>query len=153
MAKTIQVELAAASCKAGIGYAQKHLTTSPKDAVICCEGMCLKGETARRAANMIAHELVPDRSVRICHGGLLEEAGGMRDLVQRANRVLVLDGCGMACGTRLTKGAFPDLEPEVVFTNQLYESDPELFGVDEVPDSQISENSRKVAEQVVQKYF
>jgi hypothetical protein len=59
----------------------------------------------------------------------------------------------MACGTRLTKGAFPNLEPEVVFTNRLFECDPELFGVDEMPESQISENSLKVADQVVQKYF
>jgi hypothetical protein len=91
--------------------------------------------------------------VRICHGGLLEEAGGMRDLVQRANRVLVLDGCGMACGTRLVKGAFPNLEPVVVFTNELFECDQDLFGVDEMPDSQISANAGKVAEQVAGKYF
>ncbi|HYA43287.1 MAG TPA: putative zinc-binding protein [Syntrophobacteraceae bacterium] len=153
MANTIQVELAEISCKAGVGYAQKHLTTPPKDAIICCEGMCLKGETARRAANLIAHKLVPDRAVRICHGGLLEEAGGMRELVKRAKRVLVLDGCGMACGTRLTKGAFPDLEPRVVFTNELFECDQEIFGVEDMPDSQISADSRKVADQIVQKFF
>jgi len=149
----MHVELAATSCRAGVGYAQKHLTTPPKDAVICCEGMCLKGETARRAANMIAHKLVPGRAVRICHGGLLEESGGMRDLVQRANRVLLLDGCGMACGTRLTKGAFPDLKPQVVFANQLYECDQDLFGVDELPDPKINDNAGKVAAQVVTKYF
>ncbi len=153
MAKTIQVELAAASCKAGIGYAQKHLTTPPKDAVISCEGMCLKGETARRAANLIAHKLVPDRAVRICHGGLLEESGGMKDLVQRANWVLVLDGCGMACGTRLTKGALPGLEPEVVYANEFYKLDQEVFGVDEVPDAEISANAETVAKQVIERYF
>ncbi len=102
---------------------------------------------------MIAHKLVPDKTVRICHGGLLEEKGGMKDLVQRADRVLVLDGCGMACGTRLTKGAFPNLEPEVVYTNQLYECDQEIFGVDEMPDSQINENAKKVAAQITAKYY
>lgn len=153
MAKTLEIQLSEHSCAAGLGYAQKQSSTPAKDAVICCEGMCLKGETARRAANLIAHKLVPDKAVRICHGGLLEEGGGMRDLVQRANRVLVLDGCGMACGTRLTKGAFPNLEPRVVFTNQLFECDQDLFGVNEVPDPQISANAAKVAAQVVAKYF
>ncbi len=153
MAETIKIQLAEQSCGAGLRYAQKQTSTPPKDAVICCEGMCLKGETARRAANLIAHKLVPDKAVRICHGGLLEAAGGMRDLVQRANRVLILDGCGMACGTRLTRGAFPDLEPEVVFTDKLFEYDQDLFGVDEMSDSQISANASKVAEQVVEKYF
>lgn len=153
MAKTIQIQLTEHSCPAGIRYAQIQSSGQPKDAVICCEGMCLKGETARRAANLIAHKLVPDKAVRICHGGLLEESGGMRDLVQRANRVLILDGCGMACGTRLTKGAFPDLQPEVEFTDGLFEYDKDLFGVDEMPDSQINANAGKVAEQIVKKYF
>jgi uncharacterized metal-binding protein len=153
MAKTIEIQLAEHSCAAGLRYAQKQSSIPPKDAVICCEGMCLKGETARRAANLIAHKLVPDKAVRMCHGGLLEAAGGMRDLVQRANRVIVMDGCGMACATRLTKGAFPDLEPQVVFTDKLFEYDPDLFGVDEMPDSQIGANAEKIATQVVAKYF
>lgn len=153
MAQTIQIQLTEGSCEAGLRYAQKHLSTPPKDAVICCEGMCLKGETARRAANLITHKLVPDKAVRICHGGLLEATGGMRDLVRRANKVLILDGCGMACATRLTKSAFPEIEPQVVFTDRLFEYDQDLFGVDEMNDSQINANARKVAEQVAENYF
>ncbi len=153
MAKTIEIQLAEHSCAAGLRYAQKQSSFPPKDAVICCEGMCLKGETARRAANLIAHKLVPNRATRICHGGLLEETGGMRDLVQKANRVLVLDGCAMACGKRLTEGAFPGLEPEVVFTDKLFEYDQDLFGVNEIPDLQIVANAEKIAAQVVAKYF
>lgn len=153
MAQTIQIQLAEKSCAAGVRYAERHTTRPPKAAVLCCEGMCLKGETARRAANLIAHKLAPDKAVRICHGGLLEASGGMRDLVQRADRVLVLDGCGMACGARLVKGAFPDLKPEVVFADQMFEYDPGLFGVDETPDAEINANAQKVAAQVVEKFF
>ena len=43
MAQMIQIKLAEQSCSAGIRYAEKQATTPPKDAVICCEGMCLKG--------------------------------------------------------------------------------------------------------------
>ena len=153
MVKTMQIQLAERPCAAGLRYAQKQWSTPPKDAVICCEGMCLKGETARRAANLIAHKLVPDKAVRICHGGLLEETGGMRDLVQRANRVLILDGCGMACGARLTRGAFPNLTPEVVFIDRLFECDPDLFGVDDMREAEINENAQRVAAKVVKEYF
>lgn len=151
MAETIQIQLTDRSCAAGLRYAQKQTTTPPKDAVLCCEGMCLKGETARRAANLIAHILLPEKTVRICHGGLLEVSGGMRDLVKSAERVLILDGCGMACGTRLAKAAFPDLKPDVVFTDRLFEYDQDLFGVNEMDDAQINANARKVADQVVEK--
>ena len=153
MAGTIEIKLAERACAAGMRYAENHSTTPPKDAVISCEGMCLKGETARRAANLVAHKLVPERAVRICHGGLLEAAGGMRSLVERAERVLVLDGCGMACGTRLTKGAFPNLTPVVVFTDRLFEYDPNLFGVDEMPEAEINANANKVATKIVKDCF
>jgi hypothetical protein len=59
----------------------------------------------------------------------------------------------MACGARLAKGAFPGLKPEVVFTDKFFEYDQSLFGVDEMADSEISANARKVADQVVAKYF
>jgi uncharacterized metal-binding protein len=153
MADTIQIELSPQSCGAGRQYAQKQSAGPPKDAILCCEGMCLKGETARRAANLIGHRLQPEKTVRICHGGLLEKSGGMRDLIKRAPRVLILDGCGMACCSRLTKAAFPDLQPQVIFTNEMttYAGDP--FGIDEVPDAEINANAQSVAATLVSKYY
>ncbi len=149
MSQTIQVKLTEQRCELGDAYARKHMTTPPKAAVLSCEGMCLRGEVARRAANLLAHELAPDKVVRICHGGLLEVSGGMRDLVERADQVLMLDGCGLACGTRLLKGAFPELHPVVVFTNQLFDCDPGLFGVDEVSEADINRYARIVAEKIL----
>ncbi|UCD32960.1 MAG: putative zinc-binding protein [Desulfobacterales bacterium] len=153
MVETIQIKLTNQACPAGLHYAQKHATAPPKDAVISCEGVCLKGETARRAANLIAHRLAPDKAVRICHGGLLEVAGGMRDLVERVDRVLVVDGCPMACGTRIAKGAFPDLKPEIVFTDKLFELDSNLFGANEMSETDINNNAQEVATKIIRKYF
>jgi uncharacterized metal-binding protein len=153
MADTIHVELSNQSCSAGLQYAQRQSAGPAKDAILCCEGMCLKGETARRAANLMGHQLVPEKAVRICHGGLLEKNGGMRDLVQRAHRVLILDGCGMACCTRLTKAAFPDLQPEVVFTDKMTSYAGNPFGIDEVPEAEIMANAQNVATALVGKYY
>jgi uncharacterized metal-binding protein len=149
LAGTIQVKLTDARCEMGDSYAQKHMTTSPKAAVLSCEGMCLRGEVARRAANLIAFELAPDRAVRVCHGGLLETGGGMRDLVERADTILMLDGCGMACGTRLLKGAFPDRRPTVVFTSGMFECDATVFSVNEMADAEIRQYAGTVAARVV----
>lgn len=153
MAEMIQVRLSNGSCGAGLEYARKHSGGPAKDAILCCEGMCLKGETARRAANLMAHRLVPEKTVRICHGGLLETNGGMRDLVQGANRVLILEGCGMACSTRLTKAAFPDLKPEVVFTDKMTTYNGNPFGIDEVPEAELNANAENVATAVASKYY
>ena len=153
MAETIQVKLTDQVCPLGTVYAQKHMTTPPKAAVISCEGMCLRGEIARRAANLIARQLAPEKAVRICHGGLLETGGGMKELVQRADRVLVLDGCFMLCGTRLTQGAFPDLTPDVVIIDKLFEFDHNLFGVDEMPEAEIQAHAQTAAKKIVTEYL
>lgn len=149
MTDTIQVRLTNQRCELGDAYAQRHWTTPPKIAVLSCEGMCLRGEVARRAANLIAHELAPDRTVRVCHGGLLETSGGMRELVERADQILLLDGCALACGTRLLKGAFPESKPGVAFTDRLFELDRPVFSVDEVTEGEIKTYARTVAEKVL----
>src|SRR5512135_2508991 len=149
MADTIQVRLTDQRCELGDAYAQKHWTTPPKIAVLSCEGKCLRGEVARRAANLIAHELEPDRTVRVCHGGLLETSGGMRELVERADHILLLDGCSLACGTRLLKGAFPASKPNVAFTDQLFELGYPAFSVDEVTEAELKAYARTVAERVI----
>ncbi len=152
MAGTIQVRLTDERCELGDGYASRHMTSAPKTAVLACEGMCLRGDVARRAANLIAHELAPERAVRVCHGGLLETSSGMRDLVERADKVLLLDGCGLACGTRLLKGAMPEVKPVVAITNQLFDEDSVPFGVEEVPEEEIKGYARTVAEKVLAKH-
>ena len=149
MAGTIAVRMTDRRCPLGDAYAARHLTTPPKTAVLSCEGMCLRGEIARRAANLVAHELAPERAVRVCHGGLLETGGGMRDLVEKADQVVVLDGCSMACGTRLLQGAIPQVKPRVVFTDSLTTLDRAMFGVDEMPEPEIGARARAVAERVV----
>ncbi len=153
MADKIQIELSNQSCGAGLEYARRQSAGPAKDAILCCEGMCLKGETARRAANLIGHQLLPEKTVRICHGGLLEKNGGMRDLIQRANRVLILDGCGMACCSRLTRAAFPDLQTDVVFTDKMTSYAGNPFGIDEVPEAEIRLNAQNVATALVSKYY
>ncbi len=149
MAETIEVKLTDQRCALGDAYARKHLTSPPKTAVLSCEGMCLRGEVARRAANLIAHQLAPETAVRICHGGLLESSSGMRDLVERANRVLMLDGCFLACGTRLLRGALPQVKPVVVFTDRLFDSGEAPFGVEEVEAEVIEAYAREVAKRVM----
>jgi uncharacterized metal-binding protein len=149
MTATIHVRLTDQRCELGDAYAQKHWTIPPKIAVLSCEGMCLRGEVARRAANLIAYELAPDRTVRVCHGGLLETSGGMRELVERADHILLLDGCSLASGTRLLKGAFPDSKPNVAFTDQLFELNRPAFSVDEVTEAEIRAYARTVADKVI----
>jgi uncharacterized metal-binding protein len=150
MANSIEVKVLNRSCGAGDVYAAEQMKDKPKTAIVSCEGACLKGEIARRAANIVAHELAPEKVARICHGGaFMLDRGGMRELVEEAERAIVVEGCPMACGTRIAKAAFPDKEFEVVVANSLYEGDDSLFGVNELPDEEIDAMARKVALEIV----
>lgn len=150
MADTIAIPVSTAHCPLGERYARRHLTTPPKTAVLSCEGACLRGEVARRAANVVTHELAPERTVRICHGGLLEPAGGgMRALVEHADHVLMLDGCAMACGERLLRAAIPGIQPTIIVTDQLFEFDRNAFALEEMSDHDIAAHARTVAGRVL----
>ncbi|HSH71232.1 MAG TPA: putative zinc-binding protein [Deferrisomatales bacterium] len=154
MSHTINVQILDRGCAAGDSYAAKHATGEPKAAVVSCEGACIKGEVARRAANVITHELAPERAVRICHGGgFLLTQGGMRELVEQAEQVVVVDGCSLVCGTRLAKAAFPEKELDTVVANSFYVGDEALFGVNELADEEINAKARQVAKQILAKHL
>ncbi|GAB6285033.1 MAG: hypothetical protein STSR0009_12340 [Methanoregula sp.] len=139
-------------CPACEEYAEKNATTPPKIAVMACEGACAKGEVARRAANMVAHRLARDETVRICLGGAFTKDTGQRNLVRRAEKVIAIEGCFIHCAARMMAGVLPDFEPVVVQADTLYDSSMIPFGIDEVPDEMFTVYAYKVAEQVVLDY-
>lgn len=147
MSRTIEVPLTEQHCPLGQAYARRHLTSPPKTAVLSCEGACLRGEIARRAATLLARD-APDRFVRVCHGGLLETGGGMRELVSHADRVLMLDGCAMSCGARLLGAAMPEVRSSQVVTDGLFQFDRALFSQEDMGEAEIGEHARSVAERV-----
>jgi hypothetical protein len=61
---TLEIEGIKGVCSAGEVYARKTMAEK-KIPIFSCEGPCIRGDIARRAANMVAHE-VPSFA-RACH--------------------------------------------------------------------------------------
>ena len=78
-------------------------------AVMSCEGACLRGEVARRAANILCHSLAPEKTARICLGSAFTKDTGQRALVRNAPRVIALEGCAINCSSRMMAGAIDGL--------------------------------------------
>jgi uncharacterized metal-binding protein len=116
--------------------------------IMCCEGACLRGEIARQASNLVCHKLAPDKTVRLCLGGAFTKDTGQRGLVRNGQRVIALEGCFLECSSRMMKGAIPNLQPEIIIADGLYDFDRSLFGIDEMPESQIKIHAESVAKQV-----
>jgi len=147
--ETINLEKTDNFCPACEEYVREHSVSPPKIAVIACEGACAKGEVARQAANLIAHRLAPDQTVRICLGGAFTKEGGQRDLVRRAENVLAIEGCFIDCSSRMMKGVIPDLKPTIIRADQLYDAKMP-FGLDELAHEMSIIYAGEVAKKVVQ---
>lgn len=146
--ETIRIEKAENGCHLCEEYAEKQ--NSKPVAVICCEGACLRGEVARKAANILCHELLPEKTVRICLGGAFTKNTGQRGLVRGADRVLALEGCHVNCASRMMAGVIQGLQAEVVNVSKHYDFDRSLFGVEEMAEDEIRAHARTVAGKMVE---
>ncbi len=149
--KTIAIEEAPFCCPLAKGYVEKHSTTPPKIPVIACEGSCLRGEVARQAANRVTYKLVPEKTVRICFQGIV--GGGCEEgiLLERADKVLFVEGCALKCSSRLVNGAVEiKAKADVVVADYLYEFNHRLFGIDEMPEDEIKVHAEEVAKKLVE---
>src|SRR6266496_2084627 len=101
--ETVKIEKTANVCSLCEDYARKQAL---KDVVIMsCEGGCLRGEVARRAANILCFELAPEKTARLCLGGAFTKDSGQRALARNAGKVLAIEGCFIECASRMMKGA------------------------------------------------
>lgn len=144
--ETIHIEASDQVCPVCERYASAN-STKPV-VVMSCEGACLRGEVARRAANLLCHRLAPESTVRLCLGGAFTKDGGQRGLVRNAERVVAIEGCFLECASRMMKGVVPDLAPEVVIADRLYQLDSALFGIDEMSDDDMQRRAAEVAAKV-----
>ena len=145
--ETVRIEKTSNVCPMCENYAQKQ--ASKPVAIMSCEGACLRGEVARRAANLICHSLAPEKTVRICLGGAFTKDTGQRHLVRKAKRVIVLEGCFINCSSRMMKSVISEFEPEVIVADKLYDFDRSLFGIDEMSEDEIKTHSQDVAKRIV----
>jgi uncharacterized metal-binding protein len=143
-----KIEKVTGKCPACEDYAEINSTTPPKIAVMACEGACARGEVARRAANMVAHRLAREETVRICLGGAFTKDTGQRNLVRRADKVVAIEGCFINCSSRMMAGVLPEVQPVLVRADLIHQVDLP-FGIDEVPDEMFTVYAYKVAEKVV----
>jgi uncharacterized metal-binding protein len=141
--ETVKIEKTDKVCLLCEDYAKRQ--ASKAVVVMCCEGGCLRGEVARRAANMLCFELAPEKTARLCLGGAFTKDTGQRALARNAKRIVAIEGCFIECATRMMKGAVPNLKPEVVIADTLYDFDRRLFSIEEMSESELNAHSRKVA--------
>lgn len=148
--EVVRIEKARNNCQLCDDYAERQ--KAKPIAVMCCEGACLRGEIARRAANILCHSMAPEKTVRICLGGAFTKDTGQRNLVRNAARLIALEGCFVNCSSRMMNGVIEGLEPEVVIADRLFDFDRKLFGVEEMSSEEIQAHASTVAGKIAATY-
>ena len=104
--------------------------------VMACEGACLRGELARLTANYLCDEIAPEQTARLCLGGAFTKDTGQRNLARKAQKVVAIEGCPIACASRMMQAVVPEMTPEVLMIPKLTSFDPGLFSIRDMPEEE-----------------
>lgn len=144
---TLEVEGVKGVCPAGEVYA-KQTIAEKKIPVFSCEGPCIRGEIARLAANLVAHE-VPSLA-RACHAEtFLVPHSSMARWVKSAEKTIMIDGCFLKCHGRVLKKLIGEDKVVHIDALPLYKKYIDIFLMDDVPEEERKAVARQVADKII----
>ena len=144
---TLEVEGVKGVCPAGEVYA-KQTIAEKKIPVFSCEGPCIRGEIAKLAANLVAHE-VPSLA-RACHAEtFLVPHSSMARWVKSAEKTIMIDGCFLKCHGRVLKKLIGEDKVVHIDALPLYKKYIDIFLMDDVPEEERNAVARQVADKII----
>ena len=142
----VKVDGVTGICPAGEAWAEKQILQK-KVPVLACEGPCIRGDIARRAANIIGKQRP---YARACYAEMaFVPYSSMRRWVKEADKIIMVDGCFLQCIGRVLNNM---VDPEkIVHIDALsyYKKYTDLFDMDDVPESERIDTAREVADKIL----
>lgn len=146
---SLEVEGVKGFCPAGEVYAKQQIAKKSVP-VLSCEGPCIRGEIARLAANLVAHE-VPSFA-RACHAEtFLVPHSSMAHWVKAADKSIMIDGCFLQCHGRVLRKLIGEGKVVQLDAYPLYKKYTDLFLMDDVPEEERKAVAREVADKIIAK--
>ncbi len=142
----LSVEKTNNHCPIGETVGKENMAAG-KVPVFSCEGACIRGEIARKAANFVAKE---DPYRRGCHGELLTvPASAIARWAVSADKIVLIDGCFLRCHGRVMEGLID--EEKLIQFDALshYKRYNDIFDMDEVSEAERNQVARSVADWVL----
>ena len=144
---TIDVQGVKGLCPVGEAYASQQIAANATP-VLSCEGPCIRGDIARRAADLIVKD-VPSLK-RACHGeAFFVPYSAMATWVKTADEVLMIDGCFLKCHGRVLNNLVPEDNVVHIDALPLYNKYTDVFLMDDVPEEDRKAVAREVADKVI----
>ncbi len=143
---SVQVDGVKGTCPAGEAWA-KEMILKGKIPVLACEGPCVRGDIARRAANFIAEE---EPFERACYPEtFFVPHSSMARWVNGAEHVVMIDGCFLKCIGRILNNQVSQEKIVQIDALTLYKKYTDLFDMDDVPEADRVDTARHVADQIL----
>jgi uncharacterized metal-binding protein len=144
---TVQVDGVNGVCPTGEAWAEGK-SLHKKIPVLSCEGPCVRGDIARRAANMLAQE---QPFARACFPEtFFVPHSSMARWVKEADQVVMIDGCFLKCIGRILNNQVDQEKISHFDALSLYKKYTDLFEIESVPEAERNETARQVADQILQ---
>ncbi len=136
-------------CPVGEAYAKEQIAAKTIP-VLSCEGPCIRGDIARRAADLIVQD-VPSLE-RACHGEtFFVPYSAMASWVKNAEKVVMVDGCFLQCHGRVLKNLIRAENVLHIDALPLYKKYTDVFLMDDVPEEERRAVARQVADKIIEK--
>jgi uncharacterized metal-binding protein len=118
-----------------------------ENTVLACEGPCVRGDIARRAANMVGEE---EPFARACYAEVfLIPHSSMARWVKEADKVVMVDGCFLKCIGRLLNNLVDEEKIVHIDALRLYKKYTDIFYMEDVPEAERIDTARQVADQIL----
>ena len=143
---TLQVDGVKGVCPAGEAWAEEKILQK-KIPVLACEGPCVRGDIARRAADIVGKE---EPFARACYGEvIMVPHSTMSHWVKEADKVVMVDGCFLKCIGRVLNNLVDEEKIVHIDAFQLYKKYADLYAMEDVPEAERIDTARHVADQIL----
>ena len=133
-------------CPSGEQWAEDRMAQKAIP-VLSCEGLCIRGEIARLAANFVAGEAP---YARACYAETaLVPHSAMARWVKQADRVVMVDGCFLRCIGRVMNNLVDRDTIVHIDALTLHKKYSKVFHMDEVAESERKKTARLTADKIL----
>jgi uncharacterized metal-binding protein len=144
---SLEVEGVKGACPAGEVYAKQNIAEK-KVPVFSCEGPCIRGDIARRAATLVAQDVPP--YARACHAEtFFVPHSSMARWVKEAEESVMIDGCFLKCHGRVLNKLVGEDKVIHIDAYPLYKKYSDVFSMDDVPEEERKAVARQVADKIL----
>ncbi len=143
---SVQVDGVKGVCPAGEAWAKQGILQK-RIPVLSCEGPCVRGDIARRAADMVAKE---EPFTRACYPeAAFVPHSGMARWVKEADKVIMIDGCFLKCIGRVINNIVDEEKIVHIDALRIYKKYTDLFAMEDVPEAERTATAREVADKIL----